>query len=29
LRSVLDSLGEIARRWQADGAFQDAGLAAQ
>lgn len=29
LRSVLDNLGEIARRWQADGAFQDAGLAAQ
>lgn len=29
LRSVLDSLGEIARRWQADGAFQDAGLAAE
>lgn len=29
LRSVLDSLDEIARRWQADGAFQDAGLAAQ
>jgi len=29
LRAVLDSLGEVARRWQADGAFQDAGLAAE
>lgn len=29
LRGVLDSLGGIARRWQADGAFEKAGLAAQ
>lgn len=29
LRSVLDNLGEIAHRWQQDGAFQDMGLAAE
>ncbi len=29
LRSVLDSLGAIAHRWQAEGAFKDAGMAAE
>lgn len=29
LRGMLDSLGEIANRWQAEGAFQEAGLASQ
>ena len=29
LRQVLDSLGEIAQRWQADGAFEISGLAAE
>lgn len=29
LRSVLDSLGDIAHRWQADGTFQESGLAAE
>jgi len=29
LRQVLDSLGEIAQRWQAEGAFEKGGLAAE
>jgi DNA-binding HxlR family transcriptional regulator len=29
LRSVLDNLGDIAHRWQADGVFQESGLAAE
>lgn len=29
LRCVLDNLGDIARRWQADGTFQASGLAAE
>ena len=29
LRQVLDSLGEIAQRWQTEGAFEKGGLAAE